>query len=180
MIRAYHGRTPQVAASAYVDAAATVIGDVQIGEESSVWPGVVIRGDVHYVRIGARTNVQDGSVLHVMRDEHPLVLGDNVTIGHGVVLHGCTIESRCLIGMGAIILNGARIGTGSIVAAGTLVTEGMIVPTGSLVMGHPGKVKRALTEADQKSINDYAQRYVEYKNTYVEEARKQGGKEARK
>lgn len=175
MIRAYRGKAPQVAASAYVDAAATVIGDVQIGEESSVWPGVVIRGDVHYVRIGVRTNVQDGSVLHVMRDEHPLILGDDVTIGHGVILHGCTIESRCLIGMGSIILNGARIGTGSIVAAGTLVPEGMVVPAGSLVMGHPGKVKRALAEADQKSINDYAQRYVEYKNLYAEEARKQKG-----
>lgn len=171
MIRAYRGKWPQVAASAYVDAAATVIGDVQIGEESSVWPGAVIRGDVHYVRIGARTNVQDGSVLHVMRDEHPLVLGDNVTIGHSVILHGCTIESRCLIGMGAIILNGAKIGAGSIVAAGTLVTEGMIVPAGSLVMGHPGKVKRTLTAADQQSINNYAQRYVEYKNIYIEETK---------
>ncbi len=169
MIRAYRGRAPQVAASAYVDAAATLIGDVTIGEESSVWPGVVIRGDVHYVRIGARTNVQDGSVLHVMRDEHPLVLGDNVTVGHGVILHGCTIESRCLIGMGAIILNGARIGTGSIVAAGTLVTEGMTVPAGSLVMGHPGKVKRVLSEDEQRTIDGYAERYVEYKETYRKE-----------
>jgi len=169
LLRAYRGKAPQVAASAYVDAAATVIGDVQIGEESSVWPGVVIRGDVHYVRIGARTNVQDGSVLHVMRDEHPLVLGDNVTVGHGVILHGCTIESRCLIGMGSIILNGARIGTGSIVAAGTLVTEGMIVPAGSLFMGHPGKVRRVLSDEDQRSIDDYAARYVEYKNTYANE-----------
>lgn len=180
MIRAYRGKAPQVAASAYVDAAATLIGDIVIGEESSVWPGVVIRGDVHCVRIGARTNVQDGSVLHVMRDEHPLILGDNVTVGHGVILHGCTIESRCLIGMGAIILNGARIGTGSIVAAGTLVTEGAVVPAGSLFMGHPGKMRRMLNDEDQQSINDYAQRYVEYKNIYVEEARKQGGTEARK
>jgi carbonic anhydrase/acetyltransferase-like protein (isoleucine patch superfamily) len=172
LIRAYRGKAPQVAASAYVDAAATLIGDIQIGEESSVWPGVVIRGDVHYVRIGARTNIQDGSVLHVMRDEHPLILGDNVTIGHGVILHGCTIESRCLIGMGAIILNGARIGTGSIVAAGTLLTEGMIVPPGSLVMGHPGKVRRAVTEDEQKGIDGYAARYVEYKRIYVEEAGK--------
>jgi gamma-carbonic anhydrase len=169
LIRTYRGRAPQVAASAYIDEAATLIGDIQIGEDSSVWPGVVIRGDVHYIRIGARTNVQDGSVLHVMRDEHPLVLGDNVTVGHGVVLHGCTIESRCLIGMGSIILNGARIGAGSIVAAGTLVTEGMIVPAGSLVMGHPGKVKRELTDEDQRSINDYAQRYVEYKESYKKE-----------
>ncbi|MHB8411013.1 MAG: gamma carbonic anhydrase family protein [Candidatus Acidiferrales bacterium] len=171
MIRAYRGRVPQIAASAYIDEAATIIGDVQIGEHSSVWPGVVIRGDVHYIRIGARTNVQDGSVLHVMRDEHPLILGDNVTIGHGVVLHGCTIESRCLIGMGSIILNGAKIGTGSIVAAGTLVTEGAIVPPGSLFMGHPGKLRRPLTDADQLSIDDYAQRYVEYKDTYRSEVR---------
>jgi gamma-carbonic anhydrase len=171
LIRAYRGKMPQVAALAYIDEAATLIGDIQIGEDSSVWPGVVIRGDVHYIRIGARTNIQDGSVLHVMRDEHPLVLGDNVTIGHGVILHGCTIESRCLIGMGSIILNGAKIETGSIVAAGTLVTEGMIVPAGSLVMGHPGKVKRKLTDEDQRSINDYAQRYVEYKNTYRKEVK---------
>ena len=180
MIRSYGGRTPQIAASAYIDEAATVIGDVQIGEDSSVWPGVVIRGDVHYIRIGAATNVQDGSVLHVMRDDHPLVLGDNVTIGHGVVLHGCTIESRCLIGMGAIILNGAKIGTGSIVAAGTLVPEGTIVPPGSLFMGHPGKLRRVLTAEDQQSIDNYAQRYVEYKETYREEAKEQGGREARK
>ncbi|MHB8527045.1 MAG: gamma carbonic anhydrase family protein [Candidatus Acidiferrales bacterium] len=169
MIRAYCGRTPQIAGSAYIDEAATIIGDVQIGEDSSVWPSVVIRGDVHYIRIGERTNVQDGSVLHVMRDEHPLVLGDNVTIGHGVVLHGCTIESRCLIGMGSIILNGAKIGTGSIVAAGTLVTEGAIVPPGSLFMGHPGKLRRALTEEDLASIDDYAARYVSYKNSYMAE-----------
>ena len=170
MIRTYRGRAPQVAASAYIDEAATLIGDIQIGEDSSVWPGVVIRGDVHYVRIGARTNIQDGSVLHVMRDEHPLVLGDNVTIGHGVVLHGCTIESRCLIGMGSIILNGAKVGTGSIVAAGTLVTEGTMVPAGSLFMGHPGKLRRMLTPEDQKSIDDYAGRYVGYKETYRKEA----------
>lgn len=172
MIRSYKGRMPKIAASAYVDAAATVIGDVTIGDDSSVWPGVVIRGDVHYIRIGARTNVQDGSVLHVLRDEWPLILGDNVTVGHGVVLHGCTIESRCLIGMGCIILNGAKIGSGSIVAAGTLVPEGAEVPAGSLFMGHPGKFRRALSGADQESIDAYAQRYVEYKQTYRAEAGK--------
>jgi carbonic anhydrase/acetyltransferase-like protein (isoleucine patch superfamily) len=166
LIRSYEGRKPQIAASAYVDAAAVVIGDVTIGEHASVWPGVVIRGDVHYIRIGARTNVQDGSVLHVMRDEWPLILGDNVTIGHGVMLHGCTIESRCLIGMGSIILNGAKIGTGSIIAAGTLVPERTEVPPGSLFMGHPGKFRRSLTAEDQASIDNYATRYVEYKETY--------------
>lgn len=169
MIRTYKGRSPQIAPSAYVDEAATIIGDVVIGEDSSVWPGVVIRGDVHYIRIGARTNVQDGSVLHVMRDEWPLILGDNVTIGHGVLLHGCTIESRCLIGMGSIILNGAKIGTGSIIAAGTLVPERTEVPSGSLFMGHPGKVRRVLSAEEQVGIDGYSQRYVEYKETYRKE-----------
>lgn len=170
MIRTHKGRKPQVAPTAYVDAQAVVIGDVVLGEHSSVWPCVVIRGDVHFIRIGARTNVQDGSVLHVMRDHHPLILGDDVTIGHGVILHGCTIESRCLIGMGSIILNGAKIGTGSIVAAGTLVPEGTEVPPGSLFMGHPGKFRRSLTAADLESIDRYAQRYVEYKETYRAES----------
>jgi gamma-carbonic anhydrase len=169
LIRSYRGRKPQIAASAYIDEAAVVIGDVTIGEDASIWPGVVIRGDVHYIRIGARTNVQDGSVLHVMRNEWPLILGDNVTVGHGVVLHGCTIESRCLIGMGCIILNGAKIGAGSIVAAGTLVPERTQVPPGSLFMGHPGKFRRALVAEDQDSIDGYAQRYVEYKETYRRE-----------
>jgi carbonic anhydrase/acetyltransferase-like protein (isoleucine patch superfamily) len=170
LIRSYRGRKPQIASTAYIDPAAVVIGDVTIGEHSSVWPCVVVRGDVHFIRIGARTNVQDGSVLHVMRDEHPLILGDGVTVGHGVVLHGCTIESRCLIGMGSIILNGVRIGAGSIVAAGTLVTEGTEVPPGSLFMGHPGKFRRALTAADLESIDQYAARYVEYMESYKQES----------
>ena len=170
MLRTYRGRKPQIAASAYIDPQAILIGDIVVGEHSSVWPGVVIRGDVNYIRIGSRTNLQDGSICHVMRDTHPLILGDNVTIGHGVVLHGCTIESRCLIGMGSIILNGGKIGTGSIVAAGTLVPEGTDVPPGSLFMGHPGKFRRALTADDQSSIDDYAQRYVEYKDSYRAES----------
>ena len=102
-IRPYRGKRPQIASSAYIDAAAVIIGDVVIGEDSSVWPCSVIRGDVHYIRIGARTNIQDGSVLHVMRDEYPLILGDDVTIGHSVTLHGCTIESRCLIDRKSVV-----------------------------------------------------------------------------
>jgi carbonic anhydrase/acetyltransferase-like protein (isoleucine patch superfamily) len=172
LIRKYRGRTPQIAATAYVDDQAVVIGDVSIGDHASVWPCVVIRGDVHFIRIGARTNIQDGSVLHVMRDTHPLILGDDVTVGHGVVLHGCTIESRCLIGMGSIVLNGAKIGAGSIVAAGTLVPEGTVVPPGSLFMGHPGKFRRALTSEDQQTIDAYAQRYVEYKEFYKSDSGK--------
>jgi carbonic anhydrase/acetyltransferase-like protein (isoleucine patch superfamily) len=171
MIRAYRGKRPQIAATAWIDPAAVIIGDVVIGEDSSVWPCAVIRGDVNHIRIGARTNIQDGSVLHVMRDEYPLILGDDVTIGHAVVLHGCKVESRCLIGMGSIILNGVTIGAGSIVAAGTLLLERTEIPPGSLVVGHPGKVKRMLTPIDQAAIDAYAQRYVEYKNSYREEPR---------
>jgi len=169
LIRSYRGRTPQIAASAYVDEAAVLIGDVAIGEDASVWPCVVLRGDVHYIRIGARTNIQDGSVVHGMLNQYPVILGDDVTVGHGVVLHGCTIESRCLIGMGSIILNGAKIGTGSIIAAGTLVPERTEVPPGSLFMGHPGKLRRALAPEDQESIDGYARRYVGYKDTYKQE-----------
>jgi carbonic anhydrase/acetyltransferase-like protein (isoleucine patch superfamily) len=170
MIRTYLGHAPQIAASAYIDPQAVVIGDVVIGEHSSVWPCAVLRGDVNFMRIGSRTNIQDGSVLHVMRDTNPLILGDNVTVGHAVVLHGCTIESRCLIGMGSIILNGAKIGAGTIIAAGTLVPERTIVPAGSLFMGQPGKLRRALTPEDLESIDRYAQRYVEYKDTYKSES----------
>jgi carbonic anhydrase/acetyltransferase-like protein (isoleucine patch superfamily) len=169
MIRAYRGKRPQIAATAWIDPAAVIIGDVVIGEDASVWPCSVIRGDVHYIRIGARTNIQDGSVLHVMRDEYPLILGDDVTVGHAVTLHGCKIESRCLIGMGSIILNGVTIGAGSIVAAGTLLLERTNIPPGSLVVGHPGKIKRMLTPIDQGSIDEYAKRYVSYKNVYREE-----------
>jgi carbonic anhydrase/acetyltransferase-like protein (isoleucine patch superfamily) len=169
MIRSYKGKLPRIAASAYIDEAAVIIGDVEIGEDSSVWPCTVIRGDVHWIKLGKRTNVQDGCVLHVMRDEWPLELGDNVTIGHGVILHGCKIESRVLVGMGCTIMNGARIGTGSIIAAGTLIPEGAVVPPGSLFMGHPGKLRRELSEKDQASVDMYAQRYVEYKETYRNE-----------
>src|SRR2546429_8661272 len=168
-IRPYRGKRPQIAASAYIDPAAVIIGDVVIGEDSSVWPCSVIRGDVHCIRIGARTNIQDGSLLHVMRDEWPLILGDDVTVGHSVTLHGCTIESRCLIGMGAVILNGVTIGAGSIVAAGTPSTPRAARSAGALVMGSPGRVKRVLTEIDKASIDAYAKRYVGYKNIYREE-----------
>ena len=161
MVRSYRGRWPQIAASAYIDATAVVIGDVTIGEHSSIWPGVVIRGDVHWIRIGSRSNIQDGSVLHVMTDLYPLTIGDAVTVGHGAILHGCTIESRVLIGMGAVLLNNVRVGTGSIVAAGTLVAEDTVVPPGSLFMGHPGKFRRALTPQDLEEIDEILRAYVE-------------------
>ena len=166
MLRPHRGRLPRVHPSAYIDESAQVIGDVEIGEESSVWMSVVIRGDVNRIRIGRRTNVQDGTVVHVMKDTHATLVGDNVTIGHAAVLHGCTIEDQCLIGMGAIVLNGARIGTGSIIAAGSLVVEGMEVPPRSLVMGSPAKVRRPLTDADVAEIQMYADRYVLYRLDY--------------
>jgi carbonic anhydrase/acetyltransferase-like protein (isoleucine patch superfamily) len=170
MIRSYQGRWPQVAASAYIDPAAVIIGDVTIGEQASVWPGVVIRGDVHWIRIGARSNIQDGSVLHVMKDQYPLIVDEGVTVGHGVILHGCTIESRVLVGMGSILLNNVRVGTGSIIAAGTLVPEGTTVAPSSLFMGHPGKLRRTLSPQDLESIDAYAARYIEYAQTYRDEA----------
>ena len=173
-IRPYRGKFPQIAASAYIDPAAIIIGDVAIGEEASVWPLCVVRGDVHYIRIGKRTNIQDGSVLHVMRDQYPLVLGDDVTVGHSVTLHGCTIEGRALIGMRATILNGAVIGANCIIAAGTLITERTVIPAGSIVMGSPGKVKRALNDKELASIADYAARYAAYRELYRTEAAERG------
>lgn len=166
MLRPYKGILPQVDSTVYVDDSAQVIGDVRIGAESSVWMNVVIRGDVNIIRIGARTNIQDGTVVHVMRDTHPTIVGNEVTVGHAALLHGCTIEDRCLIGMGAQLLNGVTIGADSIVAAGTLVTEETKIPPRSLVMGRPGKVKRALTDEEVASILDYAERYVNYKKDY--------------
>jgi gamma-carbonic anhydrase len=173
-IRPYRGKFPQIAPSAYIDPAAVIIGDVVIGEDASVWPRTVVRGDVHYIRIGAHTNIQDGCVLHVMKDEWPLVLGDEVTVGHSVTLHGCTIESRVLIGMGCIILNGAVIGGDSIIAAGSLITERTVIPPGSLVMGSPGKVRRPLTAIDRDSIGRYAERYSGYREIYRSEATERG------
>jgi carbonic anhydrase/acetyltransferase-like protein (isoleucine patch superfamily) len=166
VLRPYRGQLPRVHPSAYIDDSAQVIGDVEIGEESSVWMCVVIRGDVHRIRIGRRSNVQDGTVVHVMKGTHPTTVGDNVTIGHGAVIHGCTIEDLCLIGMGAILLNGAHVGTQSIVAAGALVTEEMTIPPRSLVMGHPARVKRLLTHVEIAGIQTYADRYVQYRLDY--------------
>ena len=167
MLRPYRGQLPRVHPTAFVDASAQVIGDVEIGEDSSVWMCVVIRGDVHSIKIGTRTNVQDGSIVHAMTGTHPTSIGDNVTVGHAAVIHGCTIENQCLIGMGAIVLNGAHVGAGSIVAAGTLLVEGQKVPPRSLVMGSPGKVKRLLTHAEAADIQRYADHYVGYRLDYM-------------
>jgi carbonic anhydrase/acetyltransferase-like protein (isoleucine patch superfamily) len=166
MLRGFRDAFPRVHPTAFIDDSAQVIGDVEIGEESSVWMSVVIRGDLHPIRIGRRSNIQDGTMIHLTRT-HSVTIGDGVTVGHACILHGCTIEDRCLIGMGAIVLNGAHIGNGSIVAAGTLVVEEMNVPPRSLVMGSPGRVKRALTDAEVLDIQGYADRYVGYRLDYM-------------
>jgi carbonic anhydrase/acetyltransferase-like protein (isoleucine patch superfamily) len=166
MIRPHRGVFPRVHATAYIDESAHVIGDVEIGEDTSVWMCAVVRGDVHWIKIGCRTSIQDGAIVHVMTGTHPTTIGDNVTIGHAAVVHGCTIENLCLIGMGAILLNGAHIGTGSIVAAGSLVVEEMKVPPRSLVMGSPAKVRRTLTDEEIADIQLYADRYVAYRLDY--------------
>jgi carbonic anhydrase/acetyltransferase-like protein (isoleucine patch superfamily) len=156
-----------VAVGVFVDVSAQVIGDVEIGAESSVWMNAVVRGDVHRIRIGARTNLQDGVIVHVMNETHPTTIGDDVTIGHGAIVHGCTLGNRILVGMGAILLNGVEVGDDSIVAAGTLLTEGTRIPPRSLVMGSPGRVKRPLTDAETASVVQYAERYVGYRLDYM-------------
>lgn len=154
--------------TAFVDESAQVIGDVSVGPESSIWMQVVIRGDVNDIRIGARSNVQDGAVVHVQRDTHPTRIGDDVTIAHGAMVHGCTLGNRVLVGIGAILLNGVEVGEDSIVAAGALLTEGTRVPPRSLVMGTPGRVRRSLTDAEVRWVADNAANYVRYRLDYME------------
>ena len=166
MIRPFRDQRPVVDPTAYVDQSAQVIGDVVVGAESSVWMNVVIRGDVNSIRIGGRTNIQDLTMVHVMRETHPTLIGDEVTIGHSAVIHGTTIEDRVLIGMAAVLLNGVHVGHDSIVAAGTLLTEGTHIPPRSLVMGRPGKVTRALTDEEVAEIRWYADSYVRYRLDY--------------
>lgn len=170
MVRPYRGVYPTIAPTAYVDQAATVIGDVTLGERASVWPGAVVRGDVNKIEIGDDTNIQDGSVLHGELDRYPVVLGARVTVGHMVCLHGCVIEDDVLVGIGAIVLNGAKVGRGSVIAAGALVPEGMEIPPESMVMGVPAKVRRQVTEEEKARFRENAQRYLGYRQNYREEA----------
>ena len=170
MIRSFAGKSPVVPASCYVDPSAQVVGEVAMGEQCSVWLNAVLRGDVHYIRLGDRTNVQDNVTLHGWRGLHPVVVGSGVTIGHNAVVHGCTVEDDVLIGMGAILLNGCRIGRESIVAAGALVPEGVVIPPRSLVAGLPGRVRRSLTDEEVASLSVWAGNYVEYAAEYLREA----------
>ncbi len=169
MIRPYRGRLPTLSESAYVDSSAQVIGDVELGDEVSIWCNTTIRGDVNSIRIGDRSNVQDNCCLHVDRDE-PLVIGEGAVVGHSVTLHGCVIGDECLIGMGATVLSGSKIGAGSIVAARALVLEGAEFPPGSLLMGAPARVRRPVSDDERERIRRNCASYVELSRTYRQES----------
>ena len=171
--RSFNNITPDLAKGVYVDDTALIIGDVKIGPDSSVWPMTVVRGDVHYIRIGAYTNIQDHSVLHVSHDSefepggHPLEIGNNVTVGHQTVLHGCTIEDNCMIGMGSMVMDGAVIQKGVILGAGSLVTPNKTLESGHLWMGRPAKKIRLLTELEKSQLEYSAKHYVQLKDHYL-------------
>jgi carbonic anhydrase/acetyltransferase-like protein (isoleucine patch superfamily) len=177
IILPFKGIMPKIAKSAFIAPGAVIIGDVEIGEDSSIWPGVVIRGDVNYIRIGKRTNVQDGTVIHVTRpsiagENGMTIIGDEVTIGHKCLLHGCTIEDRSFIGMGAVIIDGARVKSGGMVAAAAVVTYRKEVPEGEIWAGNPAKLLREMKDSEKKFIAISAQNYVNDKNDYLPEEEK--------
>lgn len=169
MIRPFRGVHPQIPASAYVDMSAQVIGDVHIGEQSSVWCNAVLRGDMFYIRVGDRTNIQDNCVVHTRTGSHPTVLEDEVTVGHSVTLHGCYVERGALIGIGSVVLDDARVGAQSLVAAGSLISPGTIIPARSLVMGIPARVKRPLTDEEVIGLDAFWKNYVDYVPKYKSE-----------
>ena len=171
MIRRYQAHVPKIAAGCYVDQSAQVIGDVTLGEHSSVWMNAVLRGDVHSIRVGANSNVQDCAVLHGQRNLYAVTVGDWVTIGHNATVHGCTVEDAVLVGMGVVILNDCRIGEGSILAAGTVLPEHTVVPPRTLWAGVPGKQRRTLEDKDRELILQYAKNYLDYVEIYLAEMR---------
>jgi carbonic anhydrase/acetyltransferase-like protein (isoleucine patch superfamily) len=175
VIRTFQGLKPTVPDSCFIEDTAVVIGDVVMGEDCSVWFNAVIRGDVNHIRIGNRTNVQDLCMLHVTHDTHPLIIGNEVTIGHSVVLHGCTIKDRVLVGMGAIVMDGAVIGEDSVVGAGALVVEGTVVPPKSVILGSPGRVRRGASDAELAWIKESAANYVKYSSRYLNDSSKRTG-----
>ena len=168
MILTLAGRTPRIARSAYIAPSADVMGAVEIDENSSVWFQCVLRGDIEPIRIGSNSNIQDGSIIHTMIGA-PVTVGNGVTVGHRVVLHGCVVENHCLIGIGAVLLNHVRVGEGSIVAAGAVVAEDTVIPPRSLYMGVPAKLRRAVTEDEQAFIRMHAEHYLQYKASYLAE-----------
>jgi carbonic anhydrase/acetyltransferase-like protein (isoleucine patch superfamily) len=173
-LRAFCGRSPKLGQRVWIDPMSAVIGDVEIGDDSSIWPGVVIRADVNYIRIGARTSIQDGAIVHVTHDGPftreggwPTVIGDDVTVGHSVVLHGCTLEDRCLVGMHASVMDGAIVRTHGFVGAGALIAPGKIVGEGELWLGNPGRLVRRLSDREIESLMYSAGHYVRLKDKYL-------------
>jgi len=169
MIRPFGGVYPQIPESAYVDVSAQVIGDVHLGEQSSVWCNAVLRGDMFYIRIGDRSNVQDNCVIHTRTGSNPTILEEEVTVGHSVTLHGCYVERGALIGIGSIVLDDARVGTHSLIAACSLISPGTIIPPRSLVMGVPARVKRELTDEEVLGLDEFWKNYVSYVPKYKSE-----------
>ncbi len=169
MIRTYRGIAPTIPASCYVDLSAQILGDVVLGENSSVWMNAVLRGDVNSIRVGSCSNVQDCSVLHGQRYIYPVVVGDWVTIGHNATVHGCVVEDMVLIGIGALVLNDCRIGEGSIIAAGSVVPEHTVLPPRTLWAGVPAKLRRELGDKDRDLIREYAQNYLDYVEIFLKE-----------
>jgi carbonic anhydrase/acetyltransferase-like protein (isoleucine patch superfamily) len=167
MLRTYQGHSPKIAASCYIDSSAQILGDVELGERSSVWMNAVLRGDVNSIRVGSNSNVQDCSVLHGQRNLYPVIVGDWVTIGHNATVHGCVVEDMCVIGMGATVLNNSRIGEGCIIAAGSVVPEHTVVPPRTLWAGVPAKLRREITDKDRDLIREYAQNYLDYVEIYL-------------
>jgi gamma-carbonic anhydrase len=167
LVRSYAGKRPQIAAGVFLAETCVVIGDVVIGDESSIWYGTVVRGDEGPIRIGARTSIQDGTIIHVTSGRLGTTVGDDCTVGHGAILHACTVEDGCLIGMGSTILDGARIGRGSLVGAGALVTPGTEIPPGSLVLGAPARVVRPVNQKEREQIEYGAAHYVELTRRYL-------------
>jgi len=170
LLRTHAGHTPRLGAGVFLAETCAVIGDVEIGDESSIWYGAVVRGDVMPIRIGARTSLQDNAVVHVTSERFGTTIGSDCTIGHAAIIHACTIEDHCLIGMGSILLDGCRVGRGSLVGAGALVTPGTDIPPGSLVIGSPAKVKRAINASERAQIEYGATHYVELTRRYLAEA----------
>ncbi len=167
MLRTYQGHAPQIPATCYIDPSAQILGDVILGERSSVWMNAVLRGDVNFIRVGSCSNVQDCAVLHGQRHLYPVIVGDWVTIGHNATIHGCVVEDMCVIGMGARVLNNSRIGEGCIIAAGSVVAEQTVIPPRTLWAGVPAKLRREISEKDRDLIREYAQNYLDYVEIYL-------------
>ena len=169
MIKLFEGKQPRLGKNVYVSENAMVIGDVILGDEVNIWFGAVLRGDMHYIKIGNRTNIQDNSVVHVTTKVSPTNIGNGVTVGHGAIIHGCTIEDDCLIGMGAILMDDAIIGEGSLIGAGALIPPNMIIPENSLVVGSPGKIVRQVKDFEREMIFERPQEYIDLASIYLNE-----------